>query len=342
MNRPEPTSWLVGLGRSPVRAWVAAMNRRYRVLSLDGGGIKGVFSAAVLAELEEMTGKRIVEHFDLIVGTSTGGIITLALGLDVPAPEILQLYEQNGADIFRGTGSLARPRGWWRPRHSPEALRAALAGLFGGKRLADARCRLVIPAFDVDSGQVHVFKTGHHPRIRQDPKELAVDVALATSAAPIFFPVHVSARGKALVDGGVWATCPVSVALLECQCVLRWPLDRVDVLSIGTTAEPFHVPGKLFRLGLLGWRKTLLTLLLVAQQQAALAQAKLLVGESLLRVDETVAPGRFKLDEPRRVRELRSVGISAARHLAKVVERRFLSSPAPTYPENAVTRDGSQ
>jgi len=301
------------------------MTGRWRVLSLDGGGIKGVFSAAVLAELERMTGKRIVEHFDLIAGTSTGGIIAVALGLDVPASQILELYQEKGTEIFRRTGLFPSLRGGLRARHRSAPLREALRQIFGEKRLAEARCRLVVPAFDADSGQVHVFKTGHHPRIRQDPHELAVDVALATSAAPIFFPVHVSGPGKALIDGGVWANSPVTVALLECQHVLGWPISRIDVLSVGTTFEPFHVPGRLFDLGLLRWREKLVRLLLAAQQQAALAQARLMVGDSLLRIDENVAPGRFKLDDTRQLRELRSMGITAARHFVHEVERRFLT-----------------
>src|SRR5688572_19194246 len=72
----------------------------FRILSLDGGGIKGTFTSAVLAGLEEMTHKRIIDHFDLITGTSTGGIIAVALGLGVPAADLLQLYVKEGPAIF--------------------------------------------------------------------------------------------------------------------------------------------------------------------------------------------------------------------------------------------------
>ena len=78
--------------------------RRFRILSLDGGGVKGTFTASFLAELERMTGKRVVDHFDLITGTSTGGIIAIALGLGVGTEAILGFYERDGPAIFPSTG----------------------------------------------------------------------------------------------------------------------------------------------------------------------------------------------------------------------------------------------
>ena len=77
---------------------------KFRVLSLDGGGIKGTFTASVLAELEKMTGKRIADYFDLITGTSTGGLIAIALGLGIPAREVLDFYEKRGPEIFPSMG----------------------------------------------------------------------------------------------------------------------------------------------------------------------------------------------------------------------------------------------
>src|SRR4051794_19029634 len=72
-----------------------------RILSIDGGGLKGALPAAFLAEVEEATGKRIVDNFDLITGTSTGGIIAIGLGLGIPAREILRFYQSHGPAVFR-------------------------------------------------------------------------------------------------------------------------------------------------------------------------------------------------------------------------------------------------
>src|SRR6202140_48322 len=165
--------------------------KRFRILSLDGGGIKGAFTAAVLAEWEKQTGRVIADHFDLIAGTSTGGIIALGLGLGLPATEILEFYQKEGPKIFPNitahqTLSL-NLRHLWGPKYSAEPLRKALKGVFGDKRLKDSKCRLLIPAYDVVAGRVYLFKTRHDPRFIFDQDALAVEVALATAAAPTFF-----------------------------------------------------------------------------------------------------------------------------------------------------------
>jgi patatin-like phospholipase/acyl hydrolase len=116
------------------------MNRMFRILSLDGGGIKGTFSAAALAALEEATGKRCVEQFDLITGTSTGGIIAIGLGLGKSAAEIVEFFREHGPTIFPGTSLVERTTGLWRwlwgPKHSHDVLRDALTRVLGDKRLA--------------------------------------------------------------------------------------------------------------------------------------------------------------------------------------------------------------
>src|SRR5437016_4423935 len=166
----------------------------FRILSLDGGGIKGTFSAAALAALEEATGKRIVEHFDLITGTSTGGIIAIGLAMGATAEEVRRFYETDGPKIFpRRHGVqkwLGRIRNVFRPRFSNEALRAAIQGVVGDRPLKEAKTRLVIPTYDVNTGKVYLFKTPHHPGYSHHADVTAVDVALATSAAPTYFPAH--------------------------------------------------------------------------------------------------------------------------------------------------------
>ena len=120
----------------------------YRILALDGGGIKGSFTAGVLAALEEDTGHRCVDHFDLIAGTSTGGIIAIGLGLGLSAVEILEFYTKHGPTIFPST-SLARRwsrvvRHWFQPKHSHHALRSALTQVFGERKFGESQRPLVI------------------------------------------------------------------------------------------------------------------------------------------------------------------------------------------------------
>jgi patatin-like phospholipase/acyl hydrolase len=143
-----------------------------RILSIDGGGLKGALPAAFLAEIEEATGKRIVDHFDLITGTSTGGIIAIGLGLGIPARTILDFYVNEGPAVFRQD----RPRLWAverlyravrrvrRAKYEPDRLKRALTAILGGARIGDSATRLLIPAYDSNRRAVHVIKTAHHPR----------------------------------------------------------------------------------------------------------------------------------------------------------------------------------
>jgi patatin-like phospholipase/acyl hydrolase len=130
----------------------------FRILSLDGGGIKGAFSASVLAQLEQDTGHRVAKHFDLITGTSTGGIIAIGLGLGISAREIRDFYAERGPTIFPGTSLVQRARAilrWLRaPKHSHTVLRAALEEVFGSRRFGESKCRLVIPTYDAIGGRI--------------------------------------------------------------------------------------------------------------------------------------------------------------------------------------------
>jgi patatin-like phospholipase/acyl hydrolase len=307
------------------------MSDTFRVLSLDGGGIKGTYAAAFLARLEEMSQKRVVEHFDLIAGTSTGGIIALALGLGIPASKILQFYVERGPEIFPlisvADRLVGRIRHAFRAKHGTSALRCALYEVFGDRVIGEALTRLVVPSYDGSSGDVYLFKTSHHPDFKRDYGERAVDVALATSAAPTFLRSFVGSSGTTLVDGGVWANCPAAVAVIEALTYLDQPYGSVDLLTIGTTEEPLHVPKSKAVGGLLQWVRFAPELMMQAQAKGALAHAKLLTGNRMLRITESVAPGRFNLDDPRSIGGLQALGEKAARHHEREVSRRFLASP---------------
>jgi uncharacterized protein len=313
------------------------LSGRFRILSLDGGGIRGTYSASVLATLEEMTGQRIVDHFDLITGTSTGGIIALGLGMGLSAGEILHFYVSDGPRIFPSTGVFSRwgkrIRHAFRNKHPAEPLRAALEQVFGDCKLGEARCRLVITSYDAIRGDVNLFKTAHSPRFRQDDKRPVVEVALATAAAPTYLPMFKGSDGLRLIDGGVWANCPATVGLLEAIAVLGKRPDEIDILSIGTTSEPFSVPeGKTFGgLTAWAWDRTVLRLLMQAQEKAALAQANLITRHRMLRIDHTVVPGRFTLDNSGAIEEMKALGAQDARHHAPKVVEGFLCSPVEPF-----------
>ena len=309
-----------------------AQTRPFRILSLDGGGIKGAYTASVLAQLEEATGCAAADHFDLIAGTSTGGIIAIGLGLGRSARQICDFYQADGRKIFPTSGVIGRNlrgvRQLVRPKHDAADLRETLQGILGEAPLGESRCRLVIPAYDVTEGRVFIFKTGHHPRFRFDVGLPAVDVAMATAAAPTYFgAAYVDGHRATYVDGGVWANCPALVALTEATQFLEVPPREIDILSIGTTTEPPLISRKRRAGGVLQWGPGLIELLMTSQVQAVSAQVGLLTDGGLLRINHVAARGRFRLDRVESIEDLVALGRSDAvkKVNLEAVEARFLN-----------------
>lgn len=304
------------------------MSEEKRILAIDGGGIKGVFPASFLATVEDSIGDNIANYFDLIVGTSTGGIIALGLGLELPAKEILAFYEEFGPRIFGGNRRL----GWFRSKYNGETLKEALEACFGEKKLGDSKKRLVIPSLNLENGKVYIYKTAHHPRLERDYKEKAINVALATTAAPTYFPTHRSAAGTPLIDGGLWANNPVGAAVVEAITVLDWPRDSLKVLSLGCT-EPLNVNwGRRIPLGKSYWTFKLLDVFMHAQSHGSLGTAKLLAGhDNIIRIAPSVSRGRFSLDGTKEISSLKGLGYSEARDALPKLREIFLSNPVELF-----------
>ncbi len=286
-----------------------------RILSIDGGGIKGVVPAAFLAQLEEALGESITHFFDLIAGTSTGGIIALGLGLGLSSADILHFYEHLGPAIFAGNRLARGLRRIGFAKYHAQPLRRALEATFGEKTLGESCTRLVIPSLNLETGEVHLYKTAHHPRFEVDYKERAVDVALATSAAPTYFPTYRSAKGIPFIDGGMWANNPTGLAVVEAVGVLGWPRDAIYVLSLGCVTEPLH--GGLARslpLGMGYWALKVTDVFMTAQSFSSLGTAYVLIGhEHVLRISPTIGRGQFSLDSVKEIDSLRGLGSSEAR-----------------------------
>lgn len=273
------------------------MSERFQILSLDGGGLKGLFSAAVLAHLEEDLDVRITDHFDLIAGTSTGGIIALALGYGMRPREVVQFYLKNGARIFppRRFGLLRQFRC---SKYEPSALEQCLKECFGDRRLADSQKRLVIPSYSLGTDNVYLFKTPHHERLKRDWRVPMWQVAMATSAAPTFLPAFTQVDKQRLIDGGVWANNPVMVAVVEAASMLEVPLSAMRVLSLGTTDSIKGRSPKLDRGGFWQWKQDGSEVFLRGQSIGAFNQAlHLLDKERAIRLDPVVPDGLFQLDK---------------------------------------------
>ena len=301
-----------------------------RILTIDGGGIKGVFPASFLATIEDTIEDNIKNYFDLIVGTSTGGIIALGLGLGLSAKEILTFYEEYGASIFKGNRLLKWLRGWGFSKYDNVNLKKALISCFGDKKLGDSTKRLVIPSLNLENGEVYIYKTAHHCRLERDYREKAVDVALATAAAPTYFPTHWSSTGVPLVDGGMWANNPAGMAVVEGITLLEWPRDSIKVLSLGCTTEPLNVrQGRRFPLGKSYWASKVVDVFMHAQSHASLGTAQLLAGhDNVIRIDQDVSQGKFGLDKTNEIESLKGLGHSKARHALPKLREVFLKDYA--------------
>ena len=214
-----------------------------RIISIDGGGIRGLIPATVLATIERLAGRPIGQLCDLVAGTSTGGIIAAAIGAGIPMDSVRRLYRKQGPQIFsKGLGKqLSSLGGLTDEKYSPDGLERSLQELFGERKLSEASPEILITSCDL-AGQPLFFKSR---KARQNPvyDYLLRDVCRATSAAPTFFPpAEVMDLGRNLtlnlLDGGLAANNPAMCAITEALRQHMAPLDAVTVLSLGTGFSP--------------------------------------------------------------------------------------------------------
>lgn len=304
---------------------------RFQILSLDGGGIKGLFSAAVLAAIEEDLGISVINHFDLITGTSTGGIIALGLGLGLSPRKIVEFYVSKGPGIFRNRFKIGSIRHWVFQKFPQAPLRDALKEIFEDKRLADSKKRLVIPAYNLGEDDVYLFKTPHHERLRRDYKEFMWKTALATSAAPTYFPPCRNINAIRLIDGGVWANNPTMVGIIEAVSLLGVNLKAVSVLSLGTSDPVILRPKRLDWSGKLLWASSAVDVIMRGQSLGVTKQAQHLLGEDKVeRLDPKVPDGLFALDNAS-VEELLAKAAHESRGFAPHFEKKFKPHIAAPY-----------
>ncbi|HEY8063734.1 MAG TPA: CBASS cGAMP-activated phospholipase [Methylosinus sp.] len=282
-------------------------DRPFRILSIDGGGICGILPASILAELESrfLGGSSIVNHFDMIAGTSTGGIIALGLAKGLTAAQIRDVYVERGGSIFPPTNLVGRA--WRRVRrlqryvYERQPLQNELLRIFGDTALDEARVRLCIPAFEGTYGEPWIYKTPHHPDYKRDRFAAMVTVGLATAAAPTFFSALPN-NGYTMVDGGLWANNPIMNAVVDAMACFEINRRQIQVLSLGCGETSFKVDAAKSFGGLWQWRKGI-SAAMRAQSLNALGQAFLLVGkDQVIRLDAPESAMPIELDDYRRAR----------------------------------------
>jgi hypothetical protein len=249
--------------------------RPLRAICLDGGGYLGLATASFLAEVERHHRVATSEVFDLFCGTSTGGIIALALAHGMTGQQIVDLYRRLGREVFDnrvpGVRFARKLRGLFVARYSNKPLRRALSDAFGETRLGELRQRgkfVVVPAFCLDTGTPRVFKTDHCDELSRDDQHFVRDIALATSAAPLYLPIAsikspTTGTQERFIDGGVYANNPTLLAFTEAIGYLKRPAEQIRLLSIATPRDLTHAAERSrpltrwqrFRLnrGLIGW-----------------------------------------------------------------------------------------
>lgn len=312
----------------------------FRILSIDGGGIRGIYPATFLAGLEAryLGGGSVAQYFDLIAGTSTGGIIAIGLAAGLKAANLRDLYIDRGCEIFPPirseiTGVMERrfrnACRYFKFRYDRKALMRILRDTLGDQRLGEAQVRLCIPSFEGRYGDVYIFKTPHHPDFRKDASERMTKVAAATAAAPTFFQ-PLQAGGYTFVDGGVWANNPIMVALVDALSCFSIPRERVRILSLGCGDDPHSVDrSKIWLGGILAWRDIIYAAMRL-QSLNALGQAGLLIGaDRIIRVGAPTSEDQIQMDDwTRAVAELPSAAESTLGELGEKVSEMFLSEPA--------------
>lgn len=283
---------------------------KYRILSLDGGGIRGIVTAVILDRLNsEGNINGWLDSVNLIAGTSTGGLLALALAQGLDIQRIRNLYVEKGDEIFDDSwlddlidiGKIAGAD------YDIKNLEKELKGIFGQTTLAKLKKRVLITAFDLDNEADDPAKRSWKPKLfhnfpggDSDGKELAYKVGLYTAAAPTYFP---SVDGY--VDGGVYATNPGMCALAQSQdsrFANRPPLDDVVLLSLGTGTSLVYVKGKTHDWGYAQWAKPLISLMLDGTAGIADYQCRQLLGERYCRLAPIFPQGiSIPMDEVKKV-----------------------------------------
>ncbi len=261
-----------------------------KVLAIDGGGIRGLIPALVLAEIEERTSRRIAELVDMIAGTSTGGILACALGKPgpLPAAEVAALYVEEGPKIFDRSllKQITSLGGYLDERYSDSGLLRALERYLGETPMSAATVPLLLTAYDTEARAIHLLRSeGEHSGATM------VQAAHATSAAPTYFE-PVSLGGATLIDGGVFAINPSLVAYAELGGRLNL------LLSLGTGEHTRPLPyEKVKDWGQLEWARPVIDVVFDGGQDAVDMQLRALLPDGYVRLQTQLEKASDDLDD---------------------------------------------
>ncbi len=298
-----------------------------KILSIDGGGIKGLFPASFLARIEEINGRKVADYFDLISGTSTGGIIAIAMGLGLSAGEIVDFYKSYGREIFskrKLLGGLLQGE-----KYDSGKLQKALENVFGERLLSESKKRLVIPAYNLANWEAILYRTSHRPNHPDEgSKRKAVDVAMATAAAPTYFKPHYN-NGE-FIDGCLWANNPINAAAVEAIGTLGWKKNKLRILSLGCTESYPKKEHKSFIPN-----SDMLSFFTIVQSSGSMRLAKMIAGEkNIYRISPIDHTHRFKPDDYTQAEALIRLGQSEADDKYQSLKELFFTEKADRFIPN--------
>lgn len=229
----------------------------YRILSLDGGGVRGLLSTRLLEKIA-LSLPGFLDQFDLIAGSSTGAIPALGLAAGIAPEQLSELYQEHYQAVFADNlldnikdGLVA-----WGAQYSNEGLKDALAQLFGDQTLGDLPRNVLVPTVHLDNNPADPNEPRHwkakffHNYLGDDSDagERVVDVALRSTAAPVFFPIY-----QGYIDGGIAANNPSLCALVQAMNAADKGLDEIVLFSIGTGQNPKFISDLEGDWGLVQW-----------------------------------------------------------------------------------------
>jgi len=321
----------------------------FRVLTLDGGGMRGLYTAVLMQRLVQLFdvkyAKQTTEEerllpdigmgFDMICGTSTGSILACALAAGISINEIIKLYQNEGSAIFP---SALPQKKWkkylwgflhlWKPSGNREKLKNILEGIFPAETIASMyekrKIALCIPTINASNHKAWVFKTPHFPEKHRDNNYKLVDVCMASSAAPIFFPISSVKNPDNLetgpeqyfVDGGLWANNPVLIGLIE-AIALTEKETPVEIVSIGTCELPTGDPSFLkSNMGIMDWEAGVgITEMGMSAQAFGYSNMASFLGKIFTDFGKPITVIRLK-ESPKSNKQLSAIGLDKADNTA--------------------------
>jgi patatin-like phospholipase/acyl hydrolase len=272
------------------------MKKKFRILSIDGGGLRGIVPLLILREIEKETGKKIHELFDVVAGTSTGGIIACGLtctkdGItpSLTIDELIELYTTRGEVIFPWKKNIfgkfvSGVNSIFNPKFSPSGLDGLLEQYFGELRLSNTLLPVIATSYDIKNNEVVMFKSRRSGQIGYNAK--LKDVCRATSAAPTYlpsYPLAFSGKQRVLIDGGVYVNNPAMVAVSDAlRSVKGLKISDIEVLSLGTGNHPADLGMKNTpSWGVINWAQPITNVMMQATSNATVYECNELLRKHL-------------------------------------------------------------